>query len=269
MISTVILAGLASLLIGEAAAQSAEALSDWRQGEASFYGELHTPATFRLRRQTLQNVSLNCYPWTTAQVVSWARLRHPLLAPSSVPVGKSVVDKLARSLPTAKLKRCLFCSVVSNSRIDGCRYGVIPQSTFPYWSVGALSTSNLFFEEGPVQGCGCALYGCASCATRSEGSRLVAFTKLGPNWSGKLSHSCSAAAAAILYTRTAGLQVRPDGQSHHPVARTVEQDHSLYLISRGKVAPGTPGETLHVLGKLRLAQPLSPSVPKYLSSTRG
>ncbi|KAK9855456.1 hypothetical protein WJX84_002873 [Apatococcus fuscideae] len=70
--------------------QIAEALGDWRTGQASFYGgELGTPS-----------------------------------APSYGIV------------------------------IGSCGYGVIPQQTFPYWSVGALSTSNLFFEEGPVQGCG-------------------------------------------------------------------------------------------------------------------
>ena len=35
-----------------------------------------------------------------------------------------------------------------------CGYGVLDKSKWPYWSVGALSTSNIFYGEGPVRGCG-------------------------------------------------------------------------------------------------------------------
>ena len=35
-----------------------------------------------------------------------------------------------------------------------CGYGVLDKSKYPYWSVGALSTSNMYYAQGPVQGCG-------------------------------------------------------------------------------------------------------------------
>lgn len=35
-----------------------------------------------------------------------------------------------------------------------CGYGKLDKSKYPYWSVGALSTSNHFYQEGPVKGCG-------------------------------------------------------------------------------------------------------------------
>ena len=38
--------------------------------------------------------------------------------------------------------------------IGSCGYGAIPLNSYPYWSIGALSMSNLFFQEGPVEGCG-------------------------------------------------------------------------------------------------------------------
>ena len=36
-----------------------------------------------------------------------------------------------------------------------CGYGLLDKSKWPYWSVGALSTSNIFYGQGPVRGCGC------------------------------------------------------------------------------------------------------------------
>ena len=39
-----------------------------------------------------------------------------------------------------------------------CGYGLMDKSKYPYWSVGALSTSNMYYSEGPVQGCGCASF---------------------------------------------------------------------------------------------------------------
>ncbi|BDA46488.1 probable Expansin-A7 [Coccomyxa sp. Obi] len=39
--------------------------------------------------------------------------------------------------------------------LDGsCGYGELDKSKWPYWSVGALSTSNMYYSEGPVNGCG-------------------------------------------------------------------------------------------------------------------
>ena len=35
-----------------------------------------------------------------------------------------------------------------------CGYGSLDKEKWPYWSVGALATSNMFYEQGPVQGCG-------------------------------------------------------------------------------------------------------------------
>ena len=35
-----------------------------------------------------------------------------------------------------------------------CGYGLLDKEKWPLWSVGALSTSNMFYEQGPVQGCG-------------------------------------------------------------------------------------------------------------------
>ena len=37
-----------------------------------------------------------------------------------------------------------------------CGYGMLDKSKYPFWSVGALSTSNMYYGMGPVQGCGCA-----------------------------------------------------------------------------------------------------------------
>ncbi|KAK9863435.1 hypothetical protein WJX84_009026 [Apatococcus fuscideae] len=42
--------------------------------------------------------------------------------------------------------------------IGSCGYGAIPLNSYPYWSIGALSMSNLFFQEGPVEGCGWRLW---------------------------------------------------------------------------------------------------------------
>ena len=36
-----------------------------------------------------------------------------------------------------------------------CGYGLMDKSKYPYWSVGALSTSSSYYSDGPVQGCGC------------------------------------------------------------------------------------------------------------------
>ncbi|CAK0756698.1 hypothetical protein CVIRNUC_002477 [Coccomyxa viridis] len=35
-----------------------------------------------------------------------------------------------------------------------CGYGILDKSKWPYWSVGALSTSNIHYGQGPVRGCG-------------------------------------------------------------------------------------------------------------------
>ena len=35
-----------------------------------------------------------------------------------------------------------------------CGYGVLDKAKYPYWSVGALSTQNVFYLQGPVRGCG-------------------------------------------------------------------------------------------------------------------
>ena len=35
-----------------------------------------------------------------------------------------------------------------------CGYGLLDKNDWPYWTVGALSTSSSFFEAGPLQGCG-------------------------------------------------------------------------------------------------------------------
>ncbi len=44
----------------------------------------------------------------------------------------------------------------SISSIDGrtYRYGLLDKSAWPYWSVGALSSSNMFYSAGPINGCG-------------------------------------------------------------------------------------------------------------------
>lgn len=36
-----------------------------------------------------------------------------------------------------------------------CGGGVLDKSEWPYWSVAALATSNMFYKAGPLQGCGC------------------------------------------------------------------------------------------------------------------
>ena len=35
-----------------------------------------------------------------------------------------------------------------------CGYGVLDKTKYPYWSVGALSTQNIYYLQGPVRGCG-------------------------------------------------------------------------------------------------------------------
>ena len=35
--------------------------------------------------------------------------------------------------------------------LDGsCGYRLLPQNTWPFWSVGALATSSVFFKNGPM-----------------------------------------------------------------------------------------------------------------------
>ncbi|BDA46490.1 probable Expansin-A2 at N-terminal half [Coccomyxa sp. Obi] len=38
--------------------------------------------------------------------------------------------------------------------IGSCGYGKLDKSKYPYWSVAALSTQNMYYLAGPVQGCG-------------------------------------------------------------------------------------------------------------------
>ncbi|BDA46491.1 probable Expansin-A7 at N-terminal half [Coccomyxa sp. Obi] len=38
--------------------------------------------------------------------------------------------------------------------IGSCGYGKLDKTKYPYWSVGALSTSSTYYTSGPVQGCG-------------------------------------------------------------------------------------------------------------------
>ncbi|KAK9868666.1 hypothetical protein WJX84_011328 [Apatococcus fuscideae] len=38
--------------------------------------------------------------------------------------------------------------------IGACGYGLLDKSQWPYWSVGALSPSNMFYSAGPINGCG-------------------------------------------------------------------------------------------------------------------
>ena len=38
-----------------------------------------------------------------------------------------------------------------------CGYGMLDKEKWPFWSVGALATSNMFYEQGPVHGCGYAI----------------------------------------------------------------------------------------------------------------
>ncbi|KAK9838025.1 hypothetical protein WJX74_009954 [Apatococcus lobatus] len=38
--------------------------------------------------------------------------------------------------------------------IGACGYGLLDKSKWPYWSVGALSQSNIFYSAGPLGGCG-------------------------------------------------------------------------------------------------------------------
>jgi len=50
----------------------------------------------------------------------------------------------------ALYKKLITCQIGQGS----CGYGLLNQDQWPYWTVGALSTSNSFFEAGPLQGCG-------------------------------------------------------------------------------------------------------------------
>ncbi|KAK9850628.1 hypothetical protein WJX84_001010 [Apatococcus fuscideae] len=38
--------------------------------------------------------------------------------------------------------------------IGACGYGLLDKGQWPYWSVGALSSSNMFYSAGPINGCG-------------------------------------------------------------------------------------------------------------------
>ena len=35
-----------------------------------------------------------------------------------------------------------------------CGYGLLSESTYPYWTVAALSPENQFYQAGPSGGCG-------------------------------------------------------------------------------------------------------------------
>ena len=39
----------------------------------------------------------------------------------------------------------------------GCGYGLLNKNNYPYWSVAALSTQNVYATAGAGQGCGCVL----------------------------------------------------------------------------------------------------------------
>lgn len=38
--------------------------------------------------------------------------------------------------------------------VGSCGYGMLSKSDWPYWSVAALPTSNVFFNNLPLEGCG-------------------------------------------------------------------------------------------------------------------
>ncbi|KAK9906413.1 hypothetical protein WJX75_001467 [Coccomyxa subellipsoidea] len=38
--------------------------------------------------------------------------------------------------------------------IGSCGYGYLDKTKYPFWSVGALATSSIYYQQGPVQGCG-------------------------------------------------------------------------------------------------------------------
>lgn len=63
-----------------------------------------------------------------------------------------------------------------------CGYGMLDKSKYPFWSVGALSTSNMYYTAGPVQGCGSApapafaTYLLCHCKPGDELSTLLVFT---------------------------------------------------------------------------------------------
>ena len=48
----------------------------------------------------------------------------------------------------------IFDTMLLGALQGSCGYGVLDREKWPYWSVGALATSNMFYAQGPVQGCG-------------------------------------------------------------------------------------------------------------------
>ena len=70
-----------------------------------------------------------------------------------------------------------------------CGYGVLDKTKYPYWSVGALSTQNVFYLQGPVRGCGyntslqSALLACQCCGVPSHQSEHIrAFSNTTDAW---------------------------------------------------------------------------------------
>ncbi|KAK9824737.1 hypothetical protein WJX74_003216 [Apatococcus lobatus] len=65
----------------------------------------------------------------------------------------------------------------SMGAIDGsCGYGAVSLTSYPFWSIGALSPSNLFFQEGPVEGCGM----CFQVQCVNDGPQFAG--KCNPDW---------------------------------------------------------------------------------------
>ncbi|KAK9824754.1 hypothetical protein WJX74_005028 [Apatococcus lobatus] len=60
--------------------------------------------------------------------------------------------------------------------IGSCGYGPISLNAYPFWSIGALSPSNLFFQEGPVDGCGM----CFQVQCINDGPQFAG--KCNPDW---------------------------------------------------------------------------------------
>lgn len=99
--------------------------------------------------------------------------------------------------------------------VGSCGYGYLDRNQWPYWSVGALATSNTFYESLPIKGCGICLEiqcvdrwpfagncnpdpnqrstyitvtdSCPECGPDHIDMQALTYAKIAPPWTGRIS----------------------------------------------------------------------------------
>ena len=69
-------------------------------------------------------------------------------------MSQSTVDYMYKSQRASDLQIHKFSYHHASVACAFCRYGNLDKGQWPYWSVGALSQSNVFYSAGPINGCG-------------------------------------------------------------------------------------------------------------------